>query len=162
MDASQLLDEMVAVLGGGAGPRPAGLPGGPRPLTLAGAGDGLPRLSAALASGERLFVPVPLSPPGKAARLLALIGCRREVALARRRLSAAGAGRIRTFAGVPGTESLFLIYELAHPAQRYAEECLVFDTIGGSALTRAAKRVLRSVSGVSTSVELLLVVGERA
>ncbi|MGE0813114.1 MAG: hypothetical protein AB7O28_25075 [Vicinamibacterales bacterium] len=162
MDASQLLDEMVAVLGGEVGsPGPAGFGANPRRLKVAGAGDELPLLAAALAAGERLAVPVPLRPPGTAARIRALAGCRREVARARRRLSAAGAGRIRTFAGVPGAEALFLVYELGDPAQRYAEECVVFDTGGGSTLTRAAKRALRSVSGVSTSAELLLVVGER-
>lgn len=162
MDASQLLDEMLAILAGDVSPASAGPGTGARRLRAAGDGDDARTLSAALASGDRLAVPVPLSPAGQAARVRALVGCRRAVARARRRLTAAGAGRIRTFAGVPGADALFLVYELGHPAQRYVEECVVFDTAGGSPLTRAAKRALRSISGVSTSAELLLVVGERA
>ncbi len=116
---------------------------------------------AALAEGRRVALAVPLASGGGMTRLPGLCLARVRLGSARRRLAAAGASRVRAFAMVTAGEALFLAYELGETIQPYVEDYIVLEP-PGSGPARAARRALRTLSGLPTTVDLVVVVGEPA
>ena len=116
---------------------------------------------AALAEGRRVAIPIPLSADGRLARLNALCMARLRINAARRRLDAAGARRLRTLAVMTSAESLFLVYELGETIQPYIEDYVVLQPVGAS-LSRTGRRLLQRIAGVTTLVDLVVIVGDPA
>ena len=112
----------------------------------------------ALAEGRRVAMVVPLASADAMTRFTDLCLARVRIASARRRLAAAGATTVRAFAIITAGEALFLAYELRGTIQPYVEDYIVLEP-RASGPSRAAKRLLRTLSGLSTSVDLVLVVG---
>lgn len=112
----------------------------------------------ALDEGRRVVFVVPLVSGGGLKRLTNLCLARIRIGSARRRLAAAGARRVHAFAIVTTGEMLFAAYELGNTVQPYVEDYIVLEP-PASAPARAAKRVLRTLSGMPTSVDLVVVVG---
>ena len=115
-------------------------------------------IRAGLAEGRRVAVAVPVASPGAMNRIISLCLARFRIRSARRRLATAGANRVRAFAIVTAAETLFLVYELGDTSQTYVENYIVFEPPAARPV-RVAKRVLRTVSGVPTSVDVVVVIG---
>jgi len=111
----------------------------------------------ALAEGRAVALAVPLASVRAVTRLTHICLARSRISAARRRLTAAGANRVRTFAVVTASGALLLAYELGETIQPYVEEYIVLEPTSGPA--RAAKRVLRTLTGLPASVDLVVVVG---
>jgi hypothetical protein len=164
MELSRTLDLTLALLGGELTDSTGGtLTPARHPLTVVTAdADGAARAAAAFAAGTRALVPVPLAAPGATGRLRAILLARLSVRRASRRLTAAGATRVRAFAVVPGADTLFLVYELGHPVQPYVEERVILEPPRVAPHVRFVKAVLGALSGVPTGVDMVVVVGEAA
>jgi hypothetical protein len=116
---------------------------------------------AQLDNGRRVAIAVVLSGGGPLARIAALCTARSRIAAAKRRLAAAGAGRIRALAVMSTADAVFLVYELGEIVQPYIEAHVVLQPrAAGSG--RLARRAFEQVAGVSTVVDLVLIVGEAA
>jgi hypothetical protein len=163
MELSRTLDLTLALLGGELTDAAGGtLTPVRRPLTVVPAAEGAAGAAAVLAAGTRALVPVPLAVPGAAGRLRAMLTARLALGRATRLLASAGATRVRAFAVVPGTDTLFLVYELGKPVQPYVEERVILEPPRTAPHVRFVKAVLTALSGVPTGVDLVVVVGERA
>jgi hypothetical protein len=115
-----------------------------------------------LETAARAAIPVTFDGPSRVAQLRELLLAHRRIAEARRRLTAAGATRVRVFAVVPGQETLLLVYELGPRVQDYVEERVVLATREDSEIVRSLKRLIGRLAGVTASVALVMVVGDRA
>ena len=164
MELSRTLDLTLALLGGELTDATGGtLTPAQHPLTAVEAdAAGASRAAAALTSGSRALVAVPLAVPGAAGRLRAMFLARLARRRATRLLTAAGASRVRAFAVVPGADTLFLVYELGKPVQPYIEEHVILEPARTAPHVRFIKAVLAAVCGVHTGVDMIVVVGERA
>lgn len=157
MDFDSALDQTLTLLGGDVRGGTAASASEARPLLLADGGA----VEASQALTERRRVAIVVRPAGQGpARLLSWLTLRRELAAARRRLTALGATRVRALAIVAGRESLFLLYELDAAAQTYAETRLLLRP-PQSAAVRIVKTALRLAAGLDTDADFVVVVGER-
>ena len=112
---------------------------------------------SALASGSRAAIAIPLGSSGLVTRINNLGLARFRVHSARRRLLTAGASSVRTFAIVVSGDRLAVAYDLATSSQPYVEDYILLEPpVFGAA--RAVKRMLRTLIGVSTSVDFVVVI----
>lgn len=118
------------------------------------------KAAAALTSGRRAMVVIPLTGPSPLGRGIAVVTARLALLKARRALRAAGATTLRTFAMVATGDTLFALYELGGMCQPYVESHIL-PSGGGSGAAAAAKTILGVVSGVAIGADALIVVGER-
>ena len=112
----------------------------------------------ALADGRHVAMAVLLSSTGATTRLTKLCLARVRIGSARRCLAAAGASRVRAFAIVTAGDALFLASELGETIQPYIEDYIVQEPPARGP-SGAARRLLRKLSGLPTSVDLVVVVG---
>jgi hypothetical protein len=115
----------------------------------------------ALAAGRRVAMTVPLTSSNVMTRLIRRGLARLRIRSAQRRLAAGGASRVRAFAIVSTGDRLFAAYEIGETIQPYVENYILLEP-SASAPARATKSLLRTLSGTPTSVDLVIVVGERA
>jgi hypothetical protein len=163
MDVAIAIDEVLAILAGELRDSSGAVLVAPlrRPQLVEPHTTSVAAVSTALASGGRVAALVMLPPPSGVVRMFTLLRTRLRLAGVRRWLQSAGANRVRMLAVVPGRETLFLVYELGGTVQPYVEEELVLQSQRQKPWVDVAKAVLRGLVGVETSVEFVVVVGER-
>lgn len=162
MQSSKVLDQVLALARGAlrdSTGRPLATPDSRAMLVMSHAGGDADAARAALRDGHRVVIPVGNAGAG-VGRVLGSLTMRLRLWRARRWLTAAGAGRVRSLAAVPSNDALYVLYEVGNPAQRYVEGRIVLDS-GSSNVRDAVKAVISLVGGVAAAAELVVVVGER-